>query len=291
MFFINLDMSEVEDLFGMEEVASAELKKAAAQLAVATKAHIIEEANHKLHTRRGMFIEGLSHFPIDDTTWVINLDASARWIDEGMPEHNMLDDLLKSKKAKRAADGSTYIVVPFQLNKAKQNLTPAQQTLLATVKAEMAKVGTTPNQMEMDPTGKPKLGLVRSLDIMKAPNSTNSNPLGRGTGGVAQGPTGVPLLQGVRVYQKEFKDKSGKTQMGRFVMTFRVASSKQRDAKPPTSTAPWKKKQGADKPQGRWQHPGVEATNLMEDGLKWAIEEWERKIAPAVIGRLIAKLG
>lgn len=287
-------MSEVMDLMDMGEVADSELKRAAAQLAVATKGHIVEQAQQKLHTRRGPFIEALSHFPIDDTTWVINLDASARWIDEGMTEHDMLDDLLKSKKAKRAADGSTYVVVPFQQNKTKQSMTPAQQSLLATIKSEMAKVGTTPNQIELDPTGKPKVGLVRSMDIMKAPLSTPSNPVGRGMGGPASGPTGIPLLQGVRVYQKPVKDKKGETKMGRFVMTFRVASSKQRDGEPPkTKTAAWRKMEkdtGQNKSQARWRHPGLEATNLMEDGLKWAQNEWDTKIGPMLLARLVAKL-
>lgn len=255
------------------EAAEEEMAKAAAQLTAATHAKIVELANQKLHTRRGPFMDALSYFQVDETTFVVNLDASARWIDDGMDPHNMLDDLLKSKKVKRAKDGSAYLVVPFQHNKAKQQLTPAQQKLLNTIKKELAKVDSTPNGIESDASGKPKLGLVRSLDIMKAPISTAAMRVGRGPRGhVAQGPTGIPLLQGVRVYQKPFKDKAGDQKMGRFVMTFRVASSKQ-------------KSQG-----GRWDHPGTPPMNLMEEGLKWALNEWESKIAPAVLARVVASV-
>ena len=273
MFYLNLDTSEIQDLLALPDIAEDELHKAAANLTAATKAHIVEQANERLHSRRGMFLDALTHFQVDATTWVVNLDKSARWIDEGLSEHNMLDDLLKSKKAKRAKDGSTYLVVPFQLNKAKQNLTPAQQSLLNTVKKELERVGETPNKVVLDAAGKPKLGLVRSLNVTQGPISTQALRLGKGPRGqVAQGPTGIPLLQGVRVYQKELKDKDGGTKVGRFVMTFRVASSKQRGM------------------GGRWDHPGVPPTNLMEEGLNWAVEQWSSKVAPALLAAMVAQL-
>jgi hypothetical protein len=78
-------------------------------------------------------------------------------------------------------------------------MTPAQQSLLNTIKNELAKVGATPNKIEMKADGTPKLGLVRSLDIMSKPPSTRAaQDRTGGIGGVAQGPTGIPLLKGVR---------------------------------------------------------------------------------------------
>jgi hypothetical protein len=274
VFHLNLDISALSDLLDLGPAADAEMQRAAAQLTAATHAKVVELANAKLHSRRGPFLSALSYFQVDDHTFVVNLDASARWIDDGMKPHNMLDDLLKSKKAKRAKDGSTYLVVPFQHNKGKQNMTPAQQKLLNTIKNELAKVDATPNKIEVDANGKPpRLGLVRSLDINNKPMSTRALRIGRGPyGGVAQGPTGIPLLRGVRVYQREFKDKAGDTKMGRFVMTFRIASSKHRDA------------------GGRWDHPGTPPMNLMEEALSWAMNEWESKIAPSVLAKVVSSI-
>ncbi len=290
IFYVNLDLSELEDILDLGDVADAQMQKAAADLTAQTKAKITEIANQKLHSRRNQFLDALSHFQLDENTWVVNLDKRSRWIDDGMGEHDMLDSLLKSKKAKRAKDGSTYVVIPFQHNKTKQNMTPAQQSLINTIKSELAKVDATPNKIEMNGDGTPKLGLVRSLDIMNKPRSSGKNPLGRGMGGVAQGPTGIPLLQGVRIYQKEINKPDGSKGVGRFVMTFRVASSKHRDQKVDTTTAPWRKKQGASKPQPRWRYPGVEATNIMEEGMRWALDRWEQKIAPALLARIVAQL-
>lgn len=273
MFYINLDASALQDLEGLADAAEGAMAKAARDLTAATRGKIVELAQEKLHSRRGMFIDALTHFQLDETTFVVNLDKSARWIDDGMDAHDMLEDLLKSKKAKRAKDGSTYVVIPFQHNKAKQSLTPAQQSLLNTIKKELASVGATPNKIEMDSSGKPKLGLVRSLDITKAPVSTGAHPIGAGPKGqVAQGATGgIPLLKGVRIYQKEIKDKNGEAKVGRFVMTFRIASSKHKGG-------------------GKWQHPGVGAANLMEEGYKWAMDQFENKIAPQIIAAVVASL-
>jgi hypothetical protein len=291
MFFIDLDLGPLQDILDLGDVAQGELARAAADLTAQTKGKVTEIANEKLHSRRGMYLDALSHFQVDENTWVVNLDKKARWIDDGMRERNMLESLLKSKKAKRAKDGSTYVVVPFQHNQTKQNMTPAQQSLLNTIKTELAKVDATPTKIETNADGSPKMGLVRSLDIINKPPSTARSPLGRGIGGVAQGPTGIPLLQGVRVYQNEIKKPDGTKGVGRFVMTFRVASSKHKDQIGRGTTEAWRKKNpGKSGGQARWQHPGVEATNIMEEGLRWALDRWEQKIAPALMARIVAKL-
>lgn len=273
MFFVNLDLSALEDIVDLGDLAEEEMQRAVSNLAAQTRGKILELAKERLHSRRNMFVDALSHFQVDETTWVVNLDKSARWIDEGMPEHNMLEKLLKSKKAKTAKDGTKYVVVPFQHNRTKQDMTPAQQSLLNTIKNELAKVGTTPNKIEMKADGTPQLGLVRSLDISQKPKSTRKLKIGAGPfGSPAQGPTGIPLLKGVRVYQKEIQKADGTKGVGRFVMTFRVASQKHKDQ------------------PGRWNHPGVEATNLMEEGMRWALETWSSKTAPEIMARIVAKI-
>lgn len=275
MVFLNVDMSEINDLFDLKSVTDNVMQKAARDLTAATHARIVEIASQKLHSRRSMFLDGLSMFQMDENTFVINLDAKAKWIDEGMSEHSMLDALLRSPKAKHSKkDGHAYIVVPFQHNQGKQSMTPAQQNLLQTIKKELAKVDASPEGIEMDAGGQPKWGLVRSMDITNKPISTGALRIGRGPrGAVAQGITGTPLLSGISIYQKPVPDHSaaGSTKAARFVMTFRVATEKHRG-------------------EGRWFHPGTEATNIMQDGLTWALDRWNSKIAPGLIAKIVSQL-
>jgi hypothetical protein len=186
----------------------------------------------------------------------------------------MIEDMLKSKKAKTAADGSKYLVVPFKHSGkgGKSTGTPAQQALLATIKKELRAVGQTPSGVEMDAAGKPKLGLVRSLDITQRPLSTGDLRIGSGPRGhVAQGNTGIPILKGVRIYQKEVQKQDGTTGIQRDIMTFRVVSSKHAGT-------------------GKWHHPGIEGVHIMDDAADWATKEWSEKIAPALANRVMMKI-
>lgn len=264
MFKVTVDIGPFVNVAEkLDEAAKAAMKQAGQRLIAMTRAHIIEEAGKKLHTRRQMFIDGLSHLQVDENTFVVNLDASVRWIDDGMPAHNMIDDLLKSKKAKRAKDGSKYVVVPFSHKKGTTQMTPAQKTLLDTIKTELKQRKIPYGKTEAGPDGKPKLGLLHSFDLKNHPIRTSSGP-GQGKGPIGstmQGPTGIPLLQGVRVYQREIKNKDGSKSVRRDIMTFRVASSKH-------------------KGQGRWDHPGTEAVKLMDEAFDWAKRQWEREVVP-----------
>lgn len=273
MLYFNLDLGAWEDLEQLPAAAKTEAERAVAQLSVQVHGKVVELARDRLHTRRGMYLKGLTHFQIDKDVWCVNLDASVRWIDDGLEPHSMLEDLLASPKAKRSADGGKYVVVPFQHNQPRQSLTPAQQSLLATVKKELGKVGATPNKIETDREGNPRLGLVRSLDISKGPKSTRRLPIGAGPfGEPAQGPTGIPLLQGVKIYQKKMKGADGEERIGRFVMTFRTASDKHDG-------------------EQRWYHPGLPGLSLMDEAARWALETWDRDIAPALAKRLLVSVG
>ncbi len=265
MFYINLDIKALlaAGMGGLDEGAKKAMKEAGSRLTAMTRAHIVEEANKKLHTRRQMFLDGLTHFQLDEDTFVVNLDAKVRWIDDGMSAHSMIDDLLKSKKAKTAKDGSKYVVVPFNHKKGPTQMTGAQKTLLDTIKKELKARKIDYGKTETGADGKPKMGLLHSFDIKHAPIKTSNSP-GQGKGPIGQammGPTGIPLLQGIRVYQRGVKNKDGSTSVKKDIMTFRVASSKH-------------------KGQGRWDHPGNEAVKLMDEAFTWAKATWEREIVP-----------
>jgi hypothetical protein len=287
MLLINLDLGELNDLLlTLEPQAKAAMKQWGQKLVANTRAHIVEEAHKKLRSRRAMFVKHLTHKQISEDTFVVSLAAQYRWIDDGMLPHNMIEDLLKSKSAKMAANGSKYVVVPFEHGpQGPAEMTPAEATLLNTIKSELrkqtnkftGKKGIPYAKLETDASGAPRLGLLHSFDINSAPTKTIGpwGGWGQGKGAVGSpmvGPTGIPLLQGVSIYQKEMEDATtGKKKIKRAILTFRVASSKH---------------QG----QGRWEHPGLEKKNLMEEGAEWAKNEWEKNIAPALVEELISNL-
>lgn len=276
MISINLDMKEIKELLDIEKDVKKAVGEAVKDLSAQAHAKILEMANSKLHSRRELYVENLAYHEEDDGVYMITLGAKARWIDDGMPSHNMLDDLLKSPKAKTAKDGSTYLVIPFKQGPGKgpTNSTQANLDLTATVKAAMKERKIPFAKIENGPDGKPKTGRLHSFDINNAPPKTSNSPgQGKGPiGEVRQGPTGIPLLSGVSVYQNTVKGKDGVDRIKRSIMTFRIASSKH-------------KEQG-----GRWDHPGTEPMHFFEDTLEWIRSTWESEIAPKMMAKLIAEI-
>lgn len=282
MLYINLDVSALLSLqANLENSIKASMGQAAAKLAAATQAHIIEQAGQKLHTRRQKFVEHLTVFPLDQggksDFWVVNLDKKYRWIDDGMEEHEMIDDLLKSSKAKTSKDGSRYLTVPFDHSPGKggpTTSTPAQRSLVDTIKKELKGRGIPFGKIEAGPDGKPLLGNLHNVDITKQPAKTGEGP-GQGwgpVGDVRQGPTGIPFLQGIRINQSKVRDpKTGKEGVKRSIFTFRTVSSKHKGT-------------------GRWHHPGLEPKNLLEEGAAWAADQWARIVGPEMIRTLVEKL-
>lgn len=164
---------------------------------------------------------------------------------------------------------SRYAVIPFQHNKKSQNMTPAQKSLLDTIKSEFKNRKIPYGKLETDPSGKPKTGLLHSFDIKHAPIKTSNLPgQGKGrVGEVMQGPTGIPLLSGLRVYQKEVKTPDGKSKVHKAIITFRVVSSK-------------------DKGSGKWCHPGLVPKKFLDEAAAWALREFETKIQKQLIAEV-----
>lgn len=275
MFLVNIDIKALGQ-FGadIEATMKKAAEEAARQLVPAVHAHILEQAQQKLHSRLKMFTDGLSMQQEGEHTWVITLDRKARWIDDGMESHEMIDDLLA--KGKTAKDGSKYRVIPFHHGpgKGKTSTTPAQQTLIATIKQELKSRGIPFGKIERGADGKPLQGLLHKLDINGAPVKTQNGP-GQGwgrIGDVRQGFTGIPFLQGVRIYQKSKTNKDGSEgPVQRAIMTFRVVSSKHKGT-------------------GRWVHPGLEPVHIIDEAYDWAQHEWETNILPKIVD-FISKQG
>jgi hypothetical protein len=272
MVYFNLDLGPIIAMVkGFDKAVHKAMNDAARDLTAQTHAHILEEVQAKLHSTRQKYVDALSYKQVDTDTWVIELGKEAMFIEEGIkPNTDMLDALLKSPKAKTAKDGSRYIVVPFEHKKGSTSQTPAQSTLTNTIKSEMKKRKIPYGKLETGADGKPKTGLLHSFDIMKQPIKTapgagsGHGPIGQ----VKQGPTGIPHLQGVRVYQTKVKDKQGKESVKKSIMTFRVASSKM-------------------KGQGRWVHPGLEAKKFLDEAAEWALKEFEGRIRDQILIRVV----
>jgi hypothetical protein len=288
VFILSLDISALLGLSeNLQSAANAAMKKGVEALSASVYAHIVEEAQTHLHSSREKYLENLKMQQLGEDSFVIELGSPAMFIEEGLPPNmSMVDFLLDDSpkpgqksnglaksKTKTAADGSRYRTIPFQHNKGPTSQTPAATSLTDTIKKEMKRRGAPYGKLENGPDGKPKTGLVRSFDIMKMPTKTANGPgQGKGPiGDVRQGPTGIPFLAAVRVYQVPVVDHAGKDKVKKFIMTFRTVSSKH-------------------KAQGRWQHPGLEAKNYFDKGAEWAFEQWETTIVPMVMDDLLSNL-
>jgi len=268
VIYFNLDLGPIIAMTrGFDSAVRKAMTEAARDLTTQTHAHILEEVQAKLHSTREKYVKALSFKQVDQDTWVIELGKEAMFIEEGLkPNTDMLDGLLRSSKAKTAKDGSRYIVVPFEHKKGATQQTSAATNLTDTIKSEMKKRKIPYGKLENGPDGKPKTGLLHSFDIMKQPVKTAPGAgSGRGPiGAVKQGPTGIPFLQGVRVYQSKVKDAKGKESVKKSIMTFRIASSKM-------------------KGQGRWVHPGLEAKKFLDEAAEWALKEFETRIKDQIL--------
>lgn len=268
MFVIGVNFSELEKVSQkIEKVTEQAAKMAVTQLTTAVHAHIIEEANKKLTSRREQFLKAVSIRQEGPDTFVIALDPSMNWVEDGLEPHEMIGYLL-GKNAKTAEDGSRYKTIPFHHGPGKgaTNSTRAQQTLVSTIKSAMKQLQIPFNKIEKKNNGLTQTGLLHSFDIMSEPKKTHNWP-GQGSGQighVVQGPTQIPYLQGVRVYQQAVQDEKGKTSYRRGIFTFRTVSSKH------TGT-------------GRWFHPGLPPTDIFEEAHKWGEEHLKKEVMPKIV--------
>jgi hypothetical protein len=222
---------------------------------------MIELTGERLHSRRQKYLDNLS-FKEEDGAFVVELAEDAIWIEEGMEPHNMLEDLLASPKAKRAKDGSMYLVIPFQHNKAPQNTPASQMDIVGAVKKVLKQNKIPWAKIERFENGQPKLGRLHKIDITDQPIKTKEGP-GQGSGRIGevrQGNTGIPFLKGISVYQHD----NGKGGVTRSVLTFRVASSRQ---------------------EGKWDHPGLTPISIFPDTQEWCVDQIEKLILPDLIAR------
>jgi len=292
-FIITMNVDDiVQDIVGIPERAKTALAKWGAALAAQTHAHIKEDVSdgpNQLHSSRDKYLDALSFSQVGPETWVVSLERKARWIEDGMAKHEMIDDLLKSSKTKTAKDGTRYLAVPFNHggrgfgpnDRGPTRTTEAQKVLQNQIRKELKQRGIPYGKLEVDGNGKPKTGLLHSFggpngqaDIT-TPNRTSMTGPGQGHGPMGaprQGPTGIPFLNNIRVYQREVTNKSGNKHVERHIMTFRMVSSKMKGT-------------------GRWVHPGMEGKLFFDKAYDWAMGQWDNVIKPKVLEEIMGPPG
>lgn len=281
-FELKLDLSEVIEAHkDIEKELNAKLRKAAQNLAIQTHAHVKEEAAKKLHTRLAQFNENLEFEKVDNNTWAVVVKQPARWIEDGMEPHSMVEDLLKSPKAKTVKNGPNkgmkYLVVPFKHSKGNTQQTPHARAIKAELKKELKAVGVKYGSIERNPDGSPKTGLIHKFDFRGKQNKPGIGPNGppmanHSTRAGEEGPEGRPFLHGVRIYQKGKVNADGSPKLGknglqmatREIFTFRVVSQRHMGT-------------------GKWFHPGTPPMHFLDEAYVWAKTQWESQIEPELL--------
>lgn len=263
MLQINLSLGDITSLHAeLKAKADILLERSVENLAVMAHAHIVEQASAKLHSTRQTYIDALSLDQISAGSWMVTLDNSAMWIEEGMPRHEMIDDLLKNGSQFSKKTGARYRVIPFPIKSKTQTPASGQATRMAAQRA-LKGAGINMKQVEKEAAGRVKLGTLHKLDVVGSPLKTGEGP-GQGhghIGHVRQGMGGTPFLKGLRVMQRRVGQAPPMIQ--RTALTFRIVSSLMKGT-------------------GRWVHPGIKPHKLLDEAHEWATKEWESKIKPEI---------
>lgn len=226
-----------------------DLQKAVANLAAITDAKVKEMANQELKSSRKPYMDSLGFEEIAPGIWVISVDESGLFVEEGIEANKDMKPALLAKDFKTSATGSRYKAIPFDYGKAPSQMTPQTQQIVAHLKESLKKEKVPFKKIEKNSDGSPKVGKLHEFNF--------GNPGGK-MGGPGKGNT--PALKGLSIYQSITKTGN----VRRDILTFRTVSSSPASA-------------------GKWHHPGLEAKKFLDRALDWAMKEWEDKILPEVI--------
>lgn len=233
--------------FAME--VEQDLHKAVANLAAITHAKVVQEANEELHSSRQEFMDSLGFEEVAPGVWVISVDESGLWVEEGIDANkDMKPDLLKNNP-KISANGNRYKVIPFDYGKPPSQMTPTTQMIVAAIRDNLKKEKVPFKKIERNTDGSPRTGKLHEFDF--------GNPGGK-MGSIGKGNT--PVMNGLSIYQTI--TASGNVR--RDILTFRTVSSGPASA-------------------GKWHHPGLAPKKFLDRALDWAMKEWEDKILPEAL--------
>ena len=239
----------VDDLvaeFGeIKETVSKDIKQAASDVASMTHAKVLEYARNDLSSLSKLYTDNVEFSNPDENLWVVTLKEPAMWIEEGRKSGSMIDDLLQ-RGFKTSKDGNKYRVIPMEHSKPPSQQSNAAQDMTTFIRGELKKRNINYKKVELDKSGSPRLGLLHRFDVDNPRMSEKQKE----------------NLKGVAVYQTKGQDGA----VRRDVMTFRVVSEKQ-------------------KADGKWMHPGRDASKFMDRALDWAMRTFENEMLPAILAK------
>ena len=246
---------DIKSLTGALKQNTDEIKKelmaGVELLASATHAKTLELATQNLGSLQKQYKKGVSFAQVEDGMWVVSLDESIMWIEEGVANPwSMYDKIATSKKAKTTKAGHKYLTIPFEHSKAPSEQTIKAENLTDQIRAFLKQKKIPYKKIEYNNDGSPKIGLIHRFDIQSAQPTKKAKD---------------PALKGVAIYQRM---EGGKVK--RDVMTFRVVSEK-------------------NKGDGRWEYPAREGVKILDKVYDWCVNEWETKILPSIMSQYGSK--
>ncbi len=263
-FRISANLEEIAAKLGQtREVIHSHLRTSVERLSISTHAFVVNYAQEKLTgwTRQEFFGEegkNVRWTEVSDGIWVVEIDPSVAWIEEGRDPTFMGEWLLKGDKVKTAKDGSRYRVIPFTHSRGNKIF----NTDFVTEINQAAKAsGINLKTLDTLADGSPKLGVISKLKFSSG--VYNRTPDTERFFSKARSASVAEEL-GLKPYAgKHYLDSAVITQrlvgkkVKKEVVTFRVISSKH-------------------EAEGRWMYPAVVALNSIPAAYDYASREWDK---------------
>jgi len=134
----NIDAAAIADQFNAFKLeVEQDLNKAVANLAAITDAKVKEMASQELHTSRKDFMDSLGFEEISPGVWIISVDESGLWVEEGIPAGTDMKPALL-QNAKVTKNGTRTKVIPFHYDQPPSQQPVATQVLVQTIKEGLA---------------------------------------------------------------------------------------------------------------------------------------------------------
>lgn len=249
---------DVNDIIG-------ELTQKVEALTIQTHAKVLEFASQELHGwQLNNFLgdggQNIRWARASDSLWVVEIDESVGFYDDGRQKTNMATEHWLLKNAKTSKSGHKYKVIPMEIGKGSNNLgTAAALNTIATNAIKQARTSEgkriSRKKIERNPDGTPKLGVLHRIKAgPPGPQSQYPSLFSKPRGPEESKSTGLPQhggifkLQGLAITQRMVKGK-----VKREAVVFRVVSEKHRN--------------------NRWMYPEIKAHNFLDRALDWAVKE------------------